>query len=244
MFDPNRGFSRECTEDHECSTFDVVRYHCSVRFFRCILDTLDDDMMIVGGLDTHTYTSEKVDETDHMWLDRPQFDHRLSFSECCHHEDILSRRDSEIPSQGNILSMICSLESDILTFTHILITIHFECSSMFIDGTFSDIASTWIGDLESTESLQESRKEKYSHTYFLDLITIEGVYIHFRGVEGECSIFFEGRMYSKRFDNREKREDVANMGNIMECEMIEKKSTGNKRKRCIFGSGNFDSSRE
>ena len=51
---------------------------------------------------------------------------RLSCTECCHHEDILCCGDSEIGSDEDILAMVFSLESDILTFTHVLISVALE----------------------------------------------------------------------------------------------------------------------
>ena len=87
-----------------------------------------------------------------MWFYSRHLDGRLSFSECRHHDDIFCSSDSKVCPEYYVLSAVFSLESDILSLSHILISICFECSEMFADGTFSDIASARVGDLESSES--------------------------------------------------------------------------------------------
>lgn len=59
---------------------------------------------------------------------------------------------------------------------------------MFIDGALSDIASPWIGNFESTESLEEGRKEEDSYSDFFDFLTVEGNDIHCSSIHRECSV--------------------------------------------------------
>ena len=108
-----------------------------------------------------------------MWFYCCEFYSRLSISECCHHEDILSCGHGEVGSDRYILLVIFSLECYIFSLTHILVSICCECLEMLIDRALSDIASSRIGDLERTEPLQESWEEEYPNTDLLDLLTIE-----------------------------------------------------------------------
>jgi hypothetical protein len=85
--------------------------------------------------------------------------------------------------------MISSLEGDIVSFSHILISISREGYEMFIDRAFSEIASSWIGYLESSESREEGREEEYPYSYFFDLLAVESGDRHLRRIELHCTAF-------------------------------------------------------
>lgn len=121
-------------------------------------------------------STEEVYEIHHMWLYGCEFYSSLSRAKCCHHKDILCCCYCEVCPEGDIFFVIGSLKGDIFPFPHIFISISEECSQMFIDRTFSDIASTRIWYLECTESCEEGRKEEYPNTYLADLISIEMFY--------------------------------------------------------------------
>lgn len=236
MFYPYRRFRCEGTQYDECPTLDIVSYDGSLCRIRNTRYTIDDDMMIIGDLNMDSERSEKVDETDHMWLYRSELDGCTMWAKCRHHEDILCRCDGKIPSDCDIFPMISSLECYILTFTHILISIERKCLQVFIDRTFSDIAPSWIGDLESAESSQEWGEEKYTNSDFLDLFAIEFPDTHVSCVECECSFFIKSNYYPERLDDREKGEDISDTRNIMERKVIEKESTRYEGKGGIFRS--------
>jgi hypothetical protein len=61
---------------------------------------------------------------------------------------------------------------------------------MFIDRSFSNIATTRIGYLKCTKSLQKSRKEEYTDSDLFHEIDIEIFHIHLSCVEFE-GISFE-----------------------------------------------------
>lgn len=201
-------------------------------------------MMIIGDLDIHANTSEKINETDNMWFDSTKLNGCFSCAECCHHENILGSSHGKVPTDSDILPMIFSLECDILAFAHILITIGRESSEVLIDRAFSDIATTWIGNFESAESLEKWWKKKYPDADFLDFLTIESMNTHMLRIESESSIVLEVDFYTERFDDREKCENISNMWNIMKREMFEKESTSNEWKCCIFGTRDFYSASE
>lgn len=123
MFYPYRRFRCEGTENDECSTFDIVSYDGSLCRVRNTRYSIDYDMMIIGDLDLYSERSEKINETDHMWLDCSELDGRTMWAKCCHHEDILCRCDGKIPSDRDIFPMISSLECYIFSLAHILISI-------------------------------------------------------------------------------------------------------------------------
>lgn len=184
--------------------------------------------MIIVDTDVGTNASEKFYETDDMWFYSPEFDRGFSFSESSHHENILSGCDCEIPSESDIFPMIFSLECDILTFTHVLISICREGSEVFIDGTFSDITSTRIRDFETTEAFEKGRKEEYSNSNFFDLLTVESMDIHCPSIQSELSRWIEFYYHTERFDDGQKCHDISDMWDILEGECLEKKSTRNK----------------
>ena len=192
--------------------------------------------MIIVDVDHDTDTSEEFYETDDMWLYGTQFDCSFPLSECRHHEDILGGSYCEIPSECDIFRMIFSLECDILTFSHILIAICREGSHMIIDRTFSNIASSRVGDLESTESPEKWRKQENPNSNFFDLLSIKGMNTHRSSIHSESAIIPEVYLYAERLDNREKSEHIPYMGYILKGKCLEKKTTGNEREGSILGT--------
>jgi hypothetical protein len=57
---------------------------------------------------------------------------------------------------------------------------------MLIDRALADIASTRVGDRESTKPLEESREEEYPDSDFFHEIRIEMLHTHRSGIEREC----------------------------------------------------------
>ena len=170
-----------------------------------------------------------------MWLDRSELYRRLPVSECCHHEYILSCRDSEVGSDSDIMSMICSLECYILTFAHVLISICCECMEMFVDRSLPDIAPTRIGDLERTEPREERRKEEYTNTDFFYLFSVEMLDRQMRVIHMDRTAF-PSDLASERLYDREEGEDIADTRDVMQNKRIEKKSSCDEWQCCILGS--------
>ncbi len=108
-----------------------------------------------------------------------------------------------------------------------------EPMNMLIDRSFSDIATTRIGDLECTKPLQESWEEEYPDSDFFHEIGIEVLHTHGSGIECE-RIVYECDHYIQRSDNIEKCHHITNTRNIVEGELLEKKSTSNEWKGSIF----------
>ena len=108
-----------------------------------------------------------------MWLYGSELDRSLAPTECCHHEYVLCRGHCEVRLESDIVSMIDSLESDIISCPHIFISIREKCFQMLIEWALADIAPSGIRDLKRTESGKECREEKYTHTDFLHLLSID-----------------------------------------------------------------------
>lgn len=170
---------------------------------------------------TDSESAEKVYEIHHVWLYSCELYGCLGGAECCHHEDIFCCCYCKVCSEGDTFIVISSLKGDIFPFAHIFISIREECSQMFIDRAFSDIASTRIWYLECTESCEECRKEKYTNTYLADLISVEVFYREFAIIHSDSTLI---PCYSstERLDDREERENITNLRNIMECKVVKK----------------------
>lgn len=124
MLDLHMWLSSECAQYDKCSTLDIVSDHIPARHGRmCSSAPIDDDMMVIGDIDLYSETSQEFDQTDDMWLDRTELDRRPSCSKCCNHEDILCGSHGEIPSYSDILAMITSLECDIFSLAHVLVSV-------------------------------------------------------------------------------------------------------------------------
>ena len=107
---------------------------------------------------------------------------------------------------------------------------------MLIDRTFSNIASSRVGDLESTESPEKWRKQENPNSNFFDLLSIKGMNTHRSSIHSESAIIPEVYLYAERLDNREKSENIPYMGNILKGKCLEKKTTGNEREGSILGT--------
>ena len=156
-----------------------------------------------------------------MRLYSSKFYKSISFSKRCHHQNIFCSSYCRIGSYGDIFFIILSLKCNILTFTHIFISIAFECHQMLIDRTLSDITSSRIGDLKSSESSKKRREEEYSDTDFFDFFTIKSMYRHFRAIE-MYSISFPYHADTQRFYDCKECKDITNFWNIMESESLKK----------------------
>jgi hypothetical protein len=114
---------------------------------------------------------------------------------------------------------------------------------MFIYGSFSEIASSRVWDLERSKSHKKSREEEYADSDFFDFFSIETMYRHLRRIQFH-GIAFPYHHHIEGLDDREKCEDITDLRDIMQSEMIEKESTCDKRKCSVLGSRYLDGARE
>ena len=113
--------------------------------------------------------------------------------------------------------MVFSLECDILTFTHVLISVALEGVKVLVYRSLSDIASSRIGDLESTEPREERRKEEYTDTDFFDFFPIETTHRHLASIIAH-SASFPGHDDPEGLYDREKRQYITNLWDIVQGE--------------------------
>lgn len=92
---------------------------------------------------------------------------------------------------------------------------------MLIDRSLADIATTRIGDLEGTKSLEKGREEKYTNSDFFHELGIEIIHTHLCCIEFQ-SITDEADINSERCYDIEECEYITDTGNIVECELFEK----------------------
>lgn len=192
---------------------------------------------------TDSEASKKVYEIHHVWLYGCKFYGSLGRAERCHHKYILCGSHCKISSECDIFFVVCSLECNILTFTHILVSVCKERSKVFIDRALSDVTSTRIWYLKSSEPREESRKEEYPNADLAYLVSVEVFDREIATIHSD-SAPTPDYLSTKRFYNREECEDISDFWNIMESEAIKKKSCRYKWKSCILGARDFDSTRE
>lgn len=192
---------------------------------------------------TDSEASKKVYEIHYVWLYGRELYSGLGRAERCHHKYILCGSHCKVGSECDIFFVVCSLECNILTFTHVLISICEECLQMFIDRTLSDVTSTWIWYLKSSKSREESRKEEYPNADFAYLVSVEVFDREIATIHSD-STPIPDYLSTKRFYDREECEDISDFWNIMESEVIKKKSCCYKWESCILGARDFDSTRE
>ena len=113
--------------------------------------------------------------------------------------------------------MIFSLEGYILTFTHVLIAVALEGMQVLIYRSLSDIASSRIGDLETTESREKCRKEKYTDTDLFDFFPIETTHRHLPSIIAHGTSF-PGHHDPERLHYREKCEYITDLWDIVKRE--------------------------
>lgn len=70
----------------------------------------------------------------------------------------------------------------------------FKSTNMFINGSFSNIASTRKWYFEASKSFEEGREKKYSNTDFFDEFRIEIIKAHIGTIQSE-SISYEFYSY-------------------------------------------------
>ena len=99
---------------------------------------------------------------------------------------------------------------------------------MLIDRSFANIASTRIGDLEGTKSLEKGRKEEYPDSDFFYEFSIEMLHAHCSCVESE-STSYECDSYIQGSDDIEKCKHITNTRDIVESELFEKETASNER---------------
>ncbi len=119
--------------------------------------------------------------------------------------------------------MVDSLEGDIFSLTHILIAKSCKGIQVFIYRSFSDITPARVGDFKRSESREESREEEDADTDFLDLFSIEMLDRHLRAIE-RYRIAFPSDSHTEGLDDREEGDDIADLWDIVQSEVVEKKS--------------------
>lgn len=199
--------------------------------------------MMYINIYTDSETSKKVYEIHHVWLYGCKFYSGLGRAERCHHKYILCCSHCKVGSECDIFFVVCSLECNILAFTHILVSVCKERSKVLINRTFPDVTSTWIRYLKGSKSREESRKEEYPNTDLAYLVSVEVFDREIATIHSD-STPIPGYLSTKRFYDREECEDISDFWNIVESEVIKKKSCGYKWESCILGARDFDSTRE
>lgn len=243
MFDTQRWLCRESAKSDKGTTFYIVVYYRRLCIFSFDYRTINDHIMFMVDIYAYPERPHRIDEIQDVRLDRSKLDCRLSFSKCCHHEDILCRCNSETGTDSDIFLMIGSLEGDIFSFTHILITIACESIEVLIYRPLADVAPSRIRDLECAEACEERWKEKYTDADFFDFLSIEMFYVHLRSIIVDTMIF-PCDSHSERLDNREKCHHITDLRDVMEREFLEKKPESKEWKSGIFGTRDFYCSRE
>lgn len=195
--------------------------HSCLSYLRSKFESLYSDHMIMRYVYFDSKRSQEFDETDHMWLYSSEFYDSFPRSECCYHEDILCCSHRESGGYTDICSTVVTRKVQHFASSFIDIAKCLKSLDMLIYRPFSYITPTRKWYFEFTETLEKSRKEKYSNSYLFYEFDIEIIETYLTGIKMEC-ITRKINSNTKRLYDREKCKNISNTRYIMKSKCFKK----------------------